>query len=225
MDEAEIFSNLRSRIGNPTPNEYSDIDLQKTMEPHLCWFASEMGMPIIPALTLPLTADEYSIALPQDCDQLLWVEWNGKRLEPASINRWVRDGVTWRQDASNEPRSYAVQDRKIILNPPPSSDAISTDANLTIAYVGVTAELSATGIAGLTDGDLWCVILRTAADFLGLHPGKNDQETAQRKSLLTTNLAMFSDMIKQAKARRQMPVKTRGAKRFRVGGRPWLPAK
>jgi hypothetical protein len=225
MDDLEIISNFRNRIGEPTTREYSDVSLQSTLAPTLMWLAGELGYNIVPSLTIPLTADDYTVALPADEEFLIWVEHNGKRLSPSSVNRWVRDGVMYRQDASATPRSYAVEGRKLLLNPPPDSGAVAADANLTLSYIAQAEELGPDGVSGLTDADLWVAIHRASVDWLGLHSGKTKEEIAQRASQKAANLEMFQALFPQAKRRREWPVRTQGAKRFRVGGRPWMPAK
>lgn len=215
MTQFEVLSRFRRRIGNPSQAEANDTTLLDFLEPHLLWLADELEFNVVTdAQAIGLVEDDYLYPLPPRCLYVLWVEWNGSRLTPGSLAAWTRDSVDWRGASSSSPAEYAVENRRLVLKPPPSDDAITDDAFLALSYVS-EAEMTPAGVNGLTDSDLWVAIYRAAGEWLGMNPGDTAEKMAANAMRQRTNGTLFEQHYRQARQRREKPIATEET-RFRI---------
>ena len=215
MTQFEVLSQFRRRIGNPPQAEVNDTALLAFLEPHLLWLADELEFNVVTdAQAIGLVASEYLYPLPPRCLYVLWVEWNGSRLTPGSLAAWTRDNVDWRGATAATPAEYAVENRRLVLKPPPGADAITDDAFLALSFVS-EAEMTPAGVNGLSDSDLWAAIYRAAGEWLGMNPGDTAEKMAANTMRLRTNGALFEQHYRQARQRREKPIATEET-RFRI---------
>ncbi len=215
MTQFDVLAQFRRRIGNPPQSDTNDTTLLAFLEPHLLWLADELEFNVITdAQAVGLVASEYRYPLPPRCLYVLWVEWNGSRLTPRSLAAWTRDNVDWRGATASTPSEYAVENRLLVLNPGAGSSAVSDDAFLALSYVS-EAEMTSAGVTGLTDSDLWAAIYRAAGEWLGMNPGKSQEEMAANAMRLKTNGVLFEQHYRQARQRREKPIATEET-RFRI---------
>lgn len=176
MTDTELVSHLRERVGSPSVDTVSERRLREYLASALEWLAGELEFHV---RTLPdalsLTAETYEYPLPADCLRVLWLEWNETKLEPGSVASWVRDGRDWRNATAGNPTGYAVEGRQLVLYPPPSSDAVTTDGAVTLSYLATSPGVDASGVPGLTNTDLWCAVYAAAIEYLGNHPTDENQ--------------------------------------------------
>lgn len=202
MDQKRILSEFRNLIGSPDVRTVSADDLRRRYHSQLEWLAGELRYAVrVDERSLGLVASEQDLPLPRDAGQLLWVEYNGTALTPATVAEWVRDGTDWRGATAGTPREYAVQARTLILYPKPSSAAVTTDSLLSFAYIQAAPELQASGTPLLSDQDVWLAIYAAAGEWLGLHPS---QENLIRRQVCETEL---QKRLPQARMRHQQPVR------------------
>ena len=187
---AAIRSKLRRLIMNPSPEEVSDTLLDSCFADALAWLASELRFDIHTDEQIPLTAGQFEVPLPQDLAWLLWIEWNGKVLDPTSTFLVNGTGGSWRQQEANDSLSeYAIQGRKLILLPPPSATAITTDPYLSWRYIASGGEIGESGVPGLSDLDLQIARYQAACNWL------TDHITAENLSVFQAKIAAYTEMI------------------------------
>ncbi len=220
MTGDQLLSFFRIQIGSPSPDgpgAVTDRMLWEFLRPSLEWLAMDLELNIITdPRAVPLVSGQYEYLLPPDVHQVYWAHWSTVFLMPASTPKWVRDGLDWRNAPSSNPSQYAVENRSLILYPPPATTAVSTDGFITLAYI---SRETPEGL--LTDGDWRCAAHRAALHYLGLHsrpdvpPGPGVQAQAGTGSLVQTNQMMFEQELAQARRRRERPVRTM-SKQIRV---------
>lgn len=180
MTRNEVYSNFRRMIGNPETTEVSDRDTDEYLASAADFLASELkDLFTTETQMLALTAGEQELPLPPDLGWVLFVEWNATRLTPSSHFQWDREGTAYRTATSGNPAEFAVYDRKLILMPPPSAAAITTDGNLTIRYIGTAKSLTATGMPGFGNFEVRLWLWEAAYEYLVLHPSDVNQARAQ----------------------------------------------
>ncbi len=206
----QLCGGMRKRIGNPDIREAPDRELSDFLQHAWEWVAAELDLSVTTdTTTLALTADVMELALPSDALILLFVEWNGVRLKGSSVFEWDRAGVDWRGSASVDVlREYAVQGRKLILYPPPSSTAVSTDSALTVRYYaqGATLATSSTAAPSLSEGDQMLVVERAAWQWNMLRSGEQPPLGQAALARANANQASLSQLLPQAKRRWQTQV-------------------
>jgi len=179
MDILEIYSGIRALIGNPDPNEVTDRELDKHIIPALEWMVAKLKYTIETEEHLPLVADQQEYIIPRDAAWIIWVEWDFNKLTPSTHYRWERQGIIWRNQASGVPTEFAIQGRRIILLPPPSSSAVSTNPWLIMRYINSTPGLDASGTPQLSDLDQQLVLYRAAVRYLRAHPSDENMARIQ----------------------------------------------
>lgn len=180
MNLASLRSELRELIGDPSKAEVDDERLQRYLLSAAEWLASELRAFIrTDEQSLALVANQQEYLLPTDVEWLLWIEYNGDRLTPASTNLWVRDSTDWRGETAGTPTEFAVEGRNLILRPKPSAAAIVTDAALSYRYMSSAPSLTASGAPGLSDLDQRLALYEAALEYAGTHPSEENAARAQ----------------------------------------------
>lgn len=182
MDERQIEGHLREWVGDPDVDVVSKRKLIGSyFHNALTWLAGELGLNVRTQASLyTLLADTYAYPLPRNTYEVIWVEWNDRRLERATLYGWNRDAVDYRGAESGYPTEWCIIGSEIIFNPPPSSGAISTDASVDMCFIEGGLELGPDGVPGFTDLDTWCAIHRAAQMYLDMHP--TQENVARSKS-------------------------------------------
>lgn len=205
MTLAQLHSGIYDLIGANT-REVPPSDLDPFILASLSWISSELKWDVRTDDGIGLEAEQREVVLPTSLGWLLWVEWNDTRLEPTSASADNRDGNNWRTLTSADTLSkYAVQGRRLILMPPPSSDAITTDPTLSWRYIATPTSLPAEGVAGLSEMDQQLVRYDAAVGWLGAHPS----ETSGAKIQAFT--AEIARRLPAAKRRWEAPVESYSA--------------
>jgi hypothetical protein len=175
---------------NPSPEEVSDRLLDSCLADALSWLASELKYDIRTNEQIGLTAGQFEYPLPQDLSHVIWIEWNGKVLDPTSTYLVNATGGSWReQDANATLSEYAIQGRKLILLPPPSAAAITTDPYLSWRYIASGGEMGESGVPGLSDLDLQIARYQAACNWL------TDHITAENLTVFQAKIAAYTEMI------------------------------
>lgn len=201
MTDAEVIGHLRERLGKLSVDEAPDRQLREYLASSMEWLAGELDYSIrTHPNAIGLVAGEYMYPLPADCLLILWIEWCEQRLTPASLFGWVRDGKDWRHLTSANPAEYALEGRQLILAPPPSSTAITSDPFLDLSYIAGAPDLNGAGVRGLSDTDMWCVIYSAACEYLGVRPS---EENSLRYAFCERQVMK---LLPQAKKRHMDPV-------------------
>lgn len=200
MNQQELYAELRRHIGNPDVDAVADRELQRYLVSGLNWLADELQFAVrTEPRAVALSADAGDYPLPPDCRQLVWAEWNNRRLEPASTQRWERDGTHYRQAASGNPTEYAVWGRTLVLYPPPSSAAITTSAFVALRYFA-QPELNAGGVLDLGEADCHLAVLQAAVEWAALHAEQPDSAIR-----LEPLMALRDERLQAARTRAQVP--------------------
>lgn len=201
MTHAEMLAELRQLIGSPGLDQVTNRALESRLWSAADSLADSLGYRVVTQTNMfALTAGTYEHALPADLNRILWVRWNGKFLDAGDLRAWQRDKKDWRTATSGNPSAFAVEGRSLILFPPPSADAITTDGYLDMSFLACAAAPASGGTAGLSDSDLWCLIFKAAVEWLGVNPS---QDNAIRFQTCGTELLLRVD---RAKARHAEPV-------------------
>lgn len=173
-----MIANIRRRIGGANVTDVSNADLTEYLTAGLEWLAESLHYRCVTWEHLGMTASQQEYPLPEDMLLPVFVEWNGNRLTPSSIYTWDRSGTKWRGATAATPREYAIFARKLILMPPPSSDAITTDSALTMRYIASAEPLGEGGVPGLTDGEQRLACYHAAWEYLVNHPSEENMARA-----------------------------------------------
>jgi hypothetical protein len=177
-----MFADVRRKIGGKTKNEVADAVLDDYLNGALEWLAAQLHYRIeTDTTTLLLVEDQQEYDVPTGLIEVIFLEWDDTRLAPSSVYAWDRTGTTWRGAASGAPREFAVQGRKIVLNPPPDSDSIDTEDTLVLRGVFLPASINAltagpTQVAPL-DGRLVC--WKAAQQWLKVNASQENYARAQ----------------------------------------------
>lgn len=174
MNQAELYAELRERIGNPEPNEVSNRQLDSYLGFALQWLAGKLKH-IIRDSDIALQADVYDYPLAENVLWVDWITWNGTKLTPNSVDGWDRDGTDWRTATSAQPSEFAIQGRRIVLYPPPSSTAITTAGILRMRTMGCGERpTDHSGPPGLSQADQLLIVYRGGIDWCRSHPSEEN---------------------------------------------------
>lgn len=200
MTQREVLSELRRLIGNPNLTETSDRDLIPYVASAADWFVTETkNLYDTTTTAVALVSDQREYPLTDDIGWILFVEWNSLKLTPSSQLTWNLLGTSYRTSASANPSEFAVYDRFLILQPPPSSSAVTTDGYLTVRSIVTAGPLTAGGIRGIADFDMRVVLYEAAYEYLSLHPSEQSQAQA------TFCLGQIQRLLPAAKERAERP--------------------
>lgn len=184
MNRLEIYSSLRELIGNPDVNDVTNKQLDAMIVPALEWLAVKLEYAIYTDSSFQLRADVSEYTLPQDFGILVFAEWNSLRLIPASVYEWQRSGTDYRNaDSVSSLREFAIRGRKLILFPPPSSTAITTDPFMTIQYIGSAPMMDSSGTPQLSNLDQELLVLRAGVRYCRTHPSDENLVKIREYSL------------------------------------------
>ena len=174
--EQQVEAYLRIQCGDPDADAVSRRTLMIYFASALEWLAAELDLNVRTVNNLyALTASDYDYPLPQDTYEIIWVEWNEQRLTRQTMLGWNRDGVDYRNAEAGTPADWAVIGNELILYPPPSSDAITTDGYLDMCWISGGVELGPNGVPGFTNLDTWVCIYKAAQQYCDMHPSKENQ--------------------------------------------------
>ncbi len=203
MTQRDIFRNFRRLIGNPEPSETSERDLVEYIASASDWIADQLrNFYRTEANMIGLVADQREYPLPSDLAWILYVDWGTVPLASSSHFQWSRMGTPYRNTTvpSGTPAEFAMYDRFLILNPPPSSTSLDTADTLTIRYMAAAPEMTAGGVRGLSDLDARLMVARAAWEYLGNHP--SDENVARMQFADR----MVADLLPGAKSRANTPI-------------------
>ncbi len=178
MTSQQIEARFRTLIGNPNNREVPSRDLSGFLTTSLTWLADELKWDIRTDENIGITADDPYVILPQDFTTMIWVEWNDVRLEAFSPTGLDREG-NWRITPAGSPTRYAIEGRRLILNPAPDSTAITTDATISWRYIGSGGGLGTVGVPGLSDLDIQLLCYDAAIDWCTVHITPENQARVQ----------------------------------------------
>lgn len=174
MNYNELLVDLREKVGRPGIDDVNDRRLLTFLTSAIDFMAAELQWPIkTNTAGIGFSADQYEYPLSDDSldgeiAEILWVRYNGKLLEPASIAQWVRDGVDWRDATSGSPDQWAFEGLTLYVYPPPSSSVVSDDAAPEIGYIEASPSLdtSATNATTyLTPAAHGCLVWKAAEEY------------------------------------------------------------
>lgn len=203
MNQAQLYSEYRRLIGSPSVDQVSNRELSDYLVSGLDWLANLSDF--------PLTTDERSLVLvagvgvyplPSDLQQLIWIEYNGRRLDAATTWAWERDGVDYRGATAATPTAYAVLGQELILYPPPSEDAVSAVTSCPFRYIASQQGISPSGTRQLGDGDQRLFLLQAAIEWWILHPG----EKGEGKQKAVDLKVLRDERLQEARPRWAAPV-------------------
>jgi hypothetical protein len=201
MDQRTIYSILRRLIGGPSPTETSERDLGEYVASASDWLASELKDQFVTDnFLIALVADQSEYPLPPDVGWVLFAEWNSQRLSPSSHFQWDRNGTSYRTAPSGNLSEFAVYGRSMILNPPPSDTAVTTDGYLTTRCITTAREMTAAGLAGFSDFDARLMLYEAAFEYLVNHPSDENNARAQ------AHLAQINRLLPAARERARTPI-------------------
>lgn len=182
IDHWMALSHLRERVGAPDLDRTTQRKLSGYFASALEWLASEFGSKIVTITGgITLTADTYRYPLPRDAFEILWLEWDGTRLDRGSTGGWNRDRRNWRTAISGTLSEWATEGSTLLLFPPPSSDALLTSSVLDLSYIAGGLSLQPDGVPGFSDLDMWCCVFKAADEYLGMHP--SEENAARRQAV------------------------------------------
>lgn len=142
MTWTELMAEFRSRIGNPTLDEYSDRQLKPYLQGGFEAVNRRVGFYVKDdetTITITNGGKEYSV--PADFVSPVFVEWNGALLAKSDIDTWRQHGILFRTATGNAPTEYALYGRKIIFYPIPNGVAVAADANPMLRYVATPPDV------------------------------------------------------------------------------------
>jgi hypothetical protein len=219
MTEVQLYSDLRELIGGMSVNEVSNRQLRKYLIPASEWLADQLKYSVATdELAIALVADQIDYPLPEAVGWIIWVEWSTNKLDPNTTFGWEHDGLDWRDATSGSPTSFAIEGRKLLLNPPPSATAITTDGFLSMRYFSNSPGINPGGPVALSALDQQVLCLEAAERYLGLHP------TEENSARLAYVNRKKTELMKGALARAHNPIEdfqevTRVKTRRRGGAR------
>jgi hypothetical protein len=200
MNSKLLIGELRERIGPVTVQEVSDRRLSSYITFAMDWLAGELGFNVKEdnfSLVLSAGVSEYPLA--RDVLSIIWMEWNSIRLEPVSISQRDRDRENWKTLTASNPLNFAVQGRSVILLPPPSASAVSTDSIVSYRYIASADPVTADGPHGLSENDHWVIVYRAAYEFCVSNP--SDVNTARAQGYTST----ITELLERSRQRWASP--------------------
>lgn len=147
------------------------------------------------SLTPVVGTQEY--ALPADCVEVLWIEYNGSPLKKTDETQLRTKNVNWRLDTAAVIKEYFVYGRKIVLYPAPNASASGV---LTIRYVSTPVDFGTTAFAQLGSQDHNVPLLYAASLFLSLH--SESAQALQRAQMLNQMFLQSAQRVQAAYAGR-----------------------
>ena len=174
MTRNELYSELRDLIGNPDPNDVTNKMLESAIVPALERLAVELNYNVQTDVQFPLIAETREYQLSDNFSYIVYIEWNDVRLVPSSIYQWEIEGSRYPSVTSSNPREYAVFGRRLILNPPASAGAVSTDGFLAVQYIASSPVIDGGGVPGLGNLDMQLVLYYAAIRFLRARPSEEN---------------------------------------------------
>lgn len=198
MTQAALYRSFRRLAGNLKINDVPDTEIQEVINSALEWLAQKLKYSIrTEALAIALVEDQREYPLTEDVLWLLWVDWNDRRLQPASVFAWDQAAVNWQHAASGTPLEYAVRGRRLILYPPPSDDAVDTDGYLSYSYIAATPGVTAAGALELSRSDQRLALLQASWEWCLTHP--SEENAARGQGLLSLRDEMLTDAERAAR--------------------------
>lgn len=196
MNYNQTVSMVRRMIGQPTVR---DVD-NKVLWDHITDAQLDLSAILEYQITtfdqgIRLVAGQQEYGLPAEVLYLLWAEWNDGRLTPNDPATWDNQGNDWRQATASIPNEYAVERRRLILNPPPSSGAITTDPYLVLRAITSIPGLADIGITDMPDVDIRLACAMGAIAWLAQHPSDENSARAQHC------VSVRDPLLQQAKGR------------------------
>lgn len=174
MNRLQIYSSLRELIGNPDPNDVTNVQLEAMLVPALEWLAVKLDYAIYTDTSFQIQTNQETYLLPDDFGSMICVEWNASRLIPTSIYEWHRDGVNYLSATPGSLKEYAIRGRNLILYPPPTSAVVTTDPFLIIQYIGSAVMMDTQGTPQLSKLDQELLVLRAAVRYCRTHPSEEN---------------------------------------------------
>ncbi len=189
-----LIGETRLLIGSPSVNQVPEREILSFLVPSIQWLAGYLKMAVKTDESIGLVAGQREYPMPLDLLYFIWVEVNGKMLDPTTT--WAlnsgsgtvggsttslgisNSGLTWRTVPASTPTSYAVENRQLILYPPASADFVANNAQVMAwRYVSLGAYLTNEGGVGLTpqgfpsltDADLQVVRWDAAKAWIAAH--------------------------------------------------------
>lgn len=219
-DLDEMHAVFRQLTGNPPERDVSRRTIQRHLQNGVNWVASELEIPKrTDTTTFALVADQFEgYLLPSEALQVQEVMWNGRHVDYTSIEEWRRDRVAWRTATSGDPREVAVDGREMIVYPPPSAGAISTDANLVVRYLSSTFLITDGGVPGFGDADVLLAIYAAAQEWLSFNnmDGSKTNLIAQVEKFIAMRLptakARYARMLDDYQPGTVAPARTSAAR-------------
>lgn len=214
-DDIQALAELRLRVGDMSPNATTQDTLRRFFASALEDLADKLKWNIPLPTTLTIPAQEYRVPMPDDLMQILWVECNGNRVTPDSVNRWIRDrvqyGVTTVQ--ATTPQAYAMQGRRLLFYP-----VFAAETEITLSYIAHGGELTPGAIPGLPWADLMVAVYYAAAEYLAFFPGDTPEAIKRNEDRRLKNLEFYKDKLAQAQMRWLKPEVFQQT-RLGIGGR------
>lgn len=201
MNETHLYGELRELIGNPDVNAVNNRQLRSHLMASLEWLASKLkyGIRTDEKMTL-LVAGQVEYPLPRDLGWVMWVSWNGNKLEPASTYGWDAVNNDWRDTTSGSPNSFAINGRKLILNPPPDATAIASDSYLSVRSITSSPGLGAEGALELAELDEQLLLYYAAVRYCASKPSD------ENKSRSADYMGLINALLPDALARIHHPI-------------------
>lgn len=178
--KAELLGRIRERIGKPTQNEVSDRRLMDYLHSRLEWLAGLLEYSVkTDSTSIAAVASQYEYALPADFGEMIWVRYGGEFLTPATVPQWVRDGTDWIDAAAALPTEYAIQARKLLVTPPPSSTNVTSYPKFTISYVASPVPVEENDLPLFGESDQMLLVFAVAHEWCSANPTEENLVRAQ----------------------------------------------
>lgn len=214
MTRASIRNLFRQNVGRPPKNQLEDSEVDDFLNSGMEWLAGEITDFHVRTdeVGLSLVAGQSEYTLPSDVLEIIWIEWNGNRLESRSTWEWRQLNTDYRGATSSNPTEFAIEGRTLILYPPPASTSITTAPYLVYRAI-VSPALTAAGIVGLSEPDQRVVAYRAAWEYLLTHPSEANAALAKGIG------SLLSDTLPQAQRRAADVAQDHGPRLFPVTNR------
>lgn len=170
------------------------------------FLASYLKFAIIMDQNIPVVATQMRYRIPSTFLYMQWVSLGGNLLQPTStwaINSGARTtqstptGPNWLTAVPGLPTLYALEDREVILNPPPDAGTAASFPTMTWRYVaGATTWTEQTeigignqGLPFVSDVDEDLIIWDAAVAWVSCHPSdENDRRRVAFKDEIARRL-------------------------------------
>lgn len=180
MTRQDLYADFRRKIGGKLRTEVIDSDADSYLDSATEWLAAQLKWRVgTDTQSLALVADQQELQLPDDLIEVIFIEWNSKRLTPGSVYGWDRVGTDWRGATSAALSEFAIQGRKLVLNPPPDDDAIEDDPTLTLRGVFMPEKVSVAGPVDVAPLDARLIAWKAAQQWLKVNTSQENYARAQ----------------------------------------------